>query len=240
MLREVTENYGICCTQFGDLVSFNKFTLLDGGSLHINNLSTVFRAGDWVNITGASRFHAPERPDIPFTACRMEWFKGTNDDFRTRVGHGVFLSRVPEPVFGIQNYHHVDVSPSVFTDLDPLTFDICRTGVLHYKEDRSAPHGRRATAVIPLASSWEEKVVFWHCCHKEAMLAMGATRGDTIYVPRAVLAYRGLEASEDLAGQEMSAVTSPILPYEGPSQTDVLHWGVSEPLARAFLLFPQK
>ncbi len=65
-LQEITATCGICSTVTRDLVTFNKATFLNGRSLDVSDLSSVFWAGDWLNIIGASRFHTRERPDIPF------------------------------------------------------------------------------------------------------------------------------------------------------------------------------
>ncbi len=119
ILQEVTGSYGVCTTMQGEVLVFNKSTFLDGGSLHVTELNSVFRAGDWVNVTGSSRFHPQEHPDVLFTVHRMEWFKGTNDDLRTHVAHAVFLSREPQPVFGIPNHRHVDAHPSALIATTP-------------------------------------------------------------------------------------------------------------------------
>ncbi len=235
-IRSVSREYGMLAMHSGGvIVAFTKETTLNSGTLHVDALSEVFRCGDVVSVDGASRFRPLHCPNVPFHARRMSWVMAGSGRAVTYVGHGVMLSRFPEPVFGIQEFHHVDAPARSFAGVHPADFAICRTALLRYKTEPLADHGHEAVNVAPVDPvRYEEEVVFILKLEEKAMLAV-ATSGDVVFVPRNVLIFRKLRPARALLGEAMPALTCPILPYENPGAVAP---GRQAPSQRAFLLFP--
>ncbi len=104
--------------------------------------------------------------------------------------------------------------------------------MVHYYADREANHGFRASAVAPLAINWRENMTF---VAKAGDNMLAVSHAGTLWIPSHVLRYHGARASEELCGMQVSAFTSPILPYENPGPSPELD--LAAPSERAFLLF---
>ncbi len=233
-LQCVTPLYGLLAFhRGGGFAVFTAESKLDGGTLQVEDLSTIFRCGDLFMVEGASRFAARVRPDVPFCVRRMLWVCSGSPGASVAVSHGVMLSRFPESVIGVRGHGHVDAPATTFS-LNPYGVPICSTVLVRYRPEPLADHGQEAINVVPLLPIKYEEEIVLVAISGQAMVA-AASSGDVVLVPGNVLQYRHLSASEELLGRAYPALTCPILPYENPGTPEGT--GLSVPDRRAHLLY---
>ncbi len=87
--------------------------------MRVAALDDVFCHGDVFNMLVASRFQLPECTTATMSAKSLEFIQGGNSQcgIITEVTQGVLLSQFPEWIFGIDQFLHVDMSPSVLCSL---------------------------------------------------------------------------------------------------------------------------
>ncbi len=235
-IRMVCSNYGLLDLHLGGTVLvFTKESLLDGGSLLVEDLSMIFHCGDICFVEGASRFVSCNvGSDVHHQVRRMTWLRDGNSGSSVAVSHGLMLSRFPESVIGIHHFLQIDAPASAFS-VDPYQIAICASVLVRYRGEALADHGLEAIAVAPLGPiRYEEELVFV-ARSGQAMIAVAGS-GDVVFVPKNVLQFRHFRATDELLGDRMGGLTCPILPYENPGAP--LGTTLQAPRRRVHLLYP--
>ncbi len=220
----------------GALGTFDQHSKLALGTLEVAILTNVFRLGDVLNVDAVGPVQHATCEHVLFHATHLSWVRsGTQSQVPTFVGHGVLLSREPEPIFGISNHRHVDASANTFCNVpQPENFSICRTVLLRYHATTMRyQRYHQACAIAPLPSTYHERITFVASAGVN-MVAIGDGNA-TIWVPCHALRYRGIQASDDLCGTTASALVSSILPYENPGP--IVNLDLPEPAFCVYLLF---
>ncbi len=159
--------------QGGAQVVFTTESLLNGGTLQVDDLSTIFRIGDVLLVGKTIRFGVfNASSEVFLRATELSWVMATNGDPEVEVSHGVLLSRFPQSVLGVCGRQHVDASERAFscagTNARSRDVAVCQTALLRFRAEPLDEHlyeAKQSLSCRSSHSSLKKRLCSLVCCH---------------------------------------------------------------------------